>query len=749
MTANQGQRWTGISLTRTEDQAFLTGAAEFTADLRHPMLENAAFAAFVRSPYASASISSIDGSEALAAPGVLAVVTAADLDGLHRAPFAVPVDAPPQPVLAAHETLFAGEAVAAVVADTAALAADAAELVVVEYEPREPILDLGQAVAENALEQTRVSADVDDRPFDAAEIVVTRQISSPRQTPASIEPRVVAAVWQQGDLHVWSATQKPHGFRDSLALFLDTPPDHIHVIAPAVGGGFGGKVSRTAEEHLVPFLARLVGRPVRWHEARSENFATATQCRGEDIDITVAGTSEGRITAIRAHLVKDGGAYPMVGVLLPGGYTRPMANGCYDVEHVEFSSVGVLTNRVPTSAYRGAGRSPYVNAIERMVDIFAAATGLDPAEVRRRNLIRPDQMPYVTPTGGTYDEADYPGDLERALALVGYDALRSEQAARRTAGEGLQLGVGIASYNHMTTGGGGEEAAVTINADGTATVITGTTSQGHGHATTWAQIAADVLGIDPDEIVVIEGETDAISTGMGAVGSRSLQTAGIAVHNSAAQVFERAQLLAAQLLEAAPEDIVATPGVGLHVLGTPGLAVGWSDVAAAGLGTERELSCGDFYDTEGRNTYPSGCHVAVVELDTDTGAWTLLRLAGVDDAGPRVNPMIVEGQLHGGMASGIGQVLGEVMQWDDLGSPITMNFADYPIPSADQLPSFELETSATASSFNPLGFKGVGESGVIGATPAVHNAVIDAVAHLGVTHIDLPCTPERVWEAMR
>ncbi|MDG2112225.1 MAG: molybdopterin-dependent oxidoreductase, partial [Actinomycetota bacterium] len=434
---------------------------------------------------------------------------------------------------------------------------------------------------------------------------------------------------------------------------------------------------------------------------------------------------------------------------LPGGYTKPMANGCYDIEHVEFSSVGVLTNRVPTSAYRGAGRSPYVNAIERMVDLYASAAGLDPAEVRRRNLIRPEQMPYTTPTGGRYDEADYPGDLERALDRARYDAIRTEQAERRARGDRRQLGIGIASYNHMTTGGGGEEAEVTINADGSATIVTGTTSQGHGHATTWAQLAADVLQIDPEDIEVIEGVTDSIASGMGAVGSRSLQTAGLAVHNSANHVLVRARDLAARLLEAAPEDIVAGRGVGLHVVGTPGVSVSWSDVAAAGVGTDRELSCGEFYDTEGRNTFPSGCHVAVVEVDVETGAWTLQRLVGVDDAGPLVNPMIVAGQLHGGMAAGVGHVLGEIMQWDELGTPITTNFGDYPLPSADLLPSFELEASGTPSSFNVLGFKGVGESGAIGATPAVHNAVIDAVVHLGVTHIDLPCTPERVWNALR
>jgi carbon-monoxide dehydrogenase large subunit len=742
--------WTGRALSRLEDDALLRGAAAFTADLPHPWLDGALHVAFVRSPYAHARLTGIDPAPALAMPGVAGVVTAADLEHCHPSPFGVPIEGPEQqPILPSAVVRFAGQAVAAVVAATAAQAADAAEQVIVGYEPLTPTLDIGTALEASAVEATRVTTGDAAGALDDAEIAVTQVIWSPRQTPAAIEPRAVAAAWNGDELHVWSATQKPHGFRDSLALFLGADPSTVHVVAPQVGGGFGGKVSRTAEEHLVPLLARLFDRPVRWNETRSENFATATHCRGEHVEITLAGGRDGRLTALRAVLVKDGGAYPLVGLLLPDGYTRPMANGCYDIEHVEFGSVGVLTNRPPTSAYRGAGRSPYVNALERAVDIYAASAGLDPADVRRRNLIRPEQMPYRTPTGGLYDEAAYPPDLERALELVGYEELRAEQQRRRHAGDGRLLGIGIATYNHMTTGGGGEEALVAIRPDGSALVVTGSTSQGHGHATTWAQIAADALGMDPSEVTVVEGDTDAIATGVGAVGSRSLQTAGVAVHRAATEVHDRARELAARLLEAAPEDITATPGVGLHVVGTPGIAVGWAELASVGLGTPDELSCGDFYDTEGRNTYPSGCCIAVIELDPATGHWSLERFVGVDDAGPRVNPMIVDGQLHGGIAGGVGQVLGEVLEWDEDGNPLTTTFADYPLITAEQLPSFELEASATTSSFNDLGWKGVGESGTVGATAATHNAVIDALAHLGVTHIDLPCTPRRVWEAIR
>jgi aerobic carbon-monoxide dehydrogenase large subunit len=387
-----------------------------------------------------------------------------------------------------------------------------------------------------------------------------------------------------------------------------------------------------------------------------------------------------------------------------------------------------------------------------LVNVLVAEFGLDRSEVRRRNLIPPERMPYTTPTGALYDEADYPGDLERALAAVGYDTLRATQADRRRAGDRLALGIGIACYNHMTTGGGGEEARVSVDADGSATVVTGTTSQGHGHATTWAQIASDALGIPVERIRVVEGDTDAIATGVGAVGSRSLQTAGMAIHRAATEVADRGRRLAAELLEAPVGDlVVAEGGVGFHVIGTPARTVTWAEVAAAVADNGQpadELTCGDFYDTEGRNTFPSGTHVAVVEVDTETGLVRLRRLVTVDDAGTVVNPMIVEGQLHGGIASAVGQVLGEVILHDDAGNQVTGTLLDYPIPTADQLPSFEVGLSGTASSLNALGFKGVGESGTVGATGAVHNAVVDAVSHLGVRHLDLPCTPERVWAAI-
>ncbi len=744
---------TGSSLRRVEDDALLRGSATYTADIGDPRLEGAGHAAFVRSPIASGAIATIDVSDAAAAPGVLGTLIGSELDDEPAVPFALPVeDAGPQPLLPSAAVSFVGQVVAVVVAETAALAADAAELVVVDYEPLDPVLDLDEALETRTIESTRFHGGSTPAGVDAGEVRVDVRTWNPRQVPAAIEARSVAAAWTDDRLMAWAATQTPHAYRNNMAAQFGVPSDDIHVVAPQVGGGFGGKVSRSAEEYLVPLMARRLGRAVRWNESRSEHFATATQGRAERIDVSLAGTGDGRFTALRAELTKDAGAFPLVGVMLPAGFTTFIANGCYDIAEVEFQSVAATTNLPSTSAYRGAGRAPMIGALERAVDMYAARVGLDPAEVRRRNLIDPDAMPYDTPTGGVYDEADYPAAFERALELAGYSELRAEQLSRRGAGGSTEIGIGIACYNHMTMGGGGEAASVTVNPDGGATVVTGSTSQGHGHATTWSQIAADVLRISPDLISVVEGDTSAIDSGIGAVGSRSAQTAGIAVHRASAEVVERGRQLAARLLEAAVEDIVQADELGatagFHVVGTPARAIGWGELAAAGLDTDDELSCGDVFEPE-LNTYPSGTHVAVVDVDTETGGWELRQLIAVDDAGAVINPMIVDGQIHGGLASGIGQVLGEVMTYDDNGTPLTSNFADYTLPSSDQLPSFVTEHAPTATSINALGVKGVGESGTIGATAAVHNAVIDAIRHRGVGHIDLPCTPERVWSAIQ
>jgi aerobic carbon-monoxide dehydrogenase large subunit len=771
----------GQSLIRVDDPPLLRGQGCYVADVRDERLAGTGFVAFVRSPYAHARVLSVDTAAAVASTGVFGVFSAADLDVFPAGRFTAAVHSIfTQPLLAESRVRFVGEPVAVVVAETREAAVDAVEAVTVGYEPLPPVLDLDEALAGSVLlfephtaarlqptappEEPHTggnlvidtgwsgSENTGLNPFDTAPVVVRRRIMNPRQSPAPIEGRAVACTWlDDGRLAVWAATQRPHGFRDELAALYRLDPMSITVIAgPDVGGGFGGKTSRTPEERIMPFLARRVARPVTWVETRSEYLAAANQGRGERIDLELAGNNEGRILGLRARLVKDAGAYPITGAVLPGVWTAPGAAGCYDVAHVAFTSVSVATNRVATSAFRGAGRAPYLAALERTVDIFAARIGLDPAEVRRRNLVRPDQMPYRSAAGAVYDQADYGADLNRALELVGYDRWRAEQARRRQAGARQEIGIGIACYNHLTVGTGGEEAAVTILSGGRARIVTGSTSQGHGHATTWAQIAADVLGITVDRIEVLEGSTELTKTGVGAVGSRSLQTAGIAVHRAATEVVAEARLLAADLLEAAVDDVVLDPVLGaFHVVGTPARALRWAELAAEAESRSQELHCGEVYHNEGRNTFPSGTHVAVVEVDLETGATTVLRFVGVDDAGVRVNPAIVEGQLHGGIAAGIGQVLGEEVVYDPQGNLLTSTFLDYQIVTADQLPSFELAPSTVPTSFNELGFKAVGESGTVGATPAVHNAILDALRPHGVEHLDIPCSPQRVWEALQ
>lgn len=748
---------TGKSILRNEDPLFLTGQAKYLADLAGGELTGAAHVVFVRSVYAHARILSVDLSEALKAPGVLGAISAADKPVTPKGPYAPIIpDRFAQPFLAESHVRYVGEAIAAVVAETLAQATDAAEQVVVAYEELIPVVTLEHA-AEDPINivltakglGVKTAHDADR--FDQAAVLIKQCFINPRQVAAPIECRAVAASWSEnGHLHYWASTQRPHRIRDLLAEVYELPKEQIHAVAgPFVGGGFGGKGAPGPEEIFVPYLARIVQRPVRWTETRTENLTAAVQGRGEEVTVWLAGSAEGKFESIRVEITKDAGAYPSAGAGLPDFYSHPMLTGTYDIDHVEFDSVTLLTNRPPVAALRGAGRAPLIAALERAVDIYASHIEMDPGELRRINLIQPSQMPYPTRTGATYDEANYGQALERALDKADYPTLRADQAARRASHDSTQLGVGIASFNHKTAGGGTEQAIVKINSDGSVTVITGSTSQGHGHATAWAQITSDELGIPIDQIQVIEGVTDEIRTGVGAIGSRSLQVAGMAIHNAAQDVVEQSRVLASELMEAAANDVVLDKARGVfHVAGTPTRSVGWVELASASTERDSELGCDFTYDPEGKDVYPSGCHIAVVEVDTDTGSWKLLRYVAVDDAGVRVNPMIVDGQLHGGIALGIAQVLGEEVVHDAKGNPLTSTFMDYPIASIDQFCQFELEAQIVPSSFNAYGYKAVGESGPIGATPAAHNAVIDAVSHLGVTHIDLPVTPEKIWKAL-
>lgn len=769
----------GRAVARMEDHELVQGRARYLADLDLPPGLPHLHAVFVRSVEAHASIISIDTSEAVEAPGVVAVFTAADVDTIPAGRFARPIPACfAQPLLAEHRVRYVGEPVAVVLATTTATAVDAAELVVVDTEPLPVVLDLdaarrggnqlfpagtwprvqqpdpteGAKPIDGAVLDSGWRGDpVDDSRFDNADHVITLSVVNPRQTPAPIEPRAQVSWWEDDHLKVCATTQRPHGFRDELAELYQLDPSSITVETPAhTGGGFGGKTSRTPEERVLPHLARATGAAVSWVETRTENQLGALQGRGEEISYVLAGSADGRIEALRIELVKDSGAYPMTGAVLPLGYAVPNASGPYDIGHVEIRTISVVTNRVPTSAYRGAGRAPTVAGLERLIDVFAATIDLDPAEVRRRNLLPPEALPGTNRTGARYDEADYPSDLERLLAAADYDGLRGEQTRRRDAGASVQLGLGLSTFNLITVGGGAEEAGVTLLPGGRFLIVTGTTDQGHGHRTTWAQVAADVLGVDLDLIEVREGSTALTASGVGAVGSRSAQTAGSAVHRSSTELVARARAEAAALLEAAEDDIVLDLARGrFHVIGTPARALGWDAIADAVATDDRELSCGDVFDIEGNNSYPSGAHLAVVEVDIETGGVDVLRYVAVDDVGRRLNPMIVEGQLHGGIVAGMGQTLGEVIVEDERGTPLTATFMDYALPTSDVVPSIELIASGTPTSFNPLGVKGVGENGPVGATPALHNAIVDALTPFGVSHLDLPCTPDRIWHALR
>lgn len=756
----------GERVLRTEDPDLVTGRGTFIDNLDLP---GAAHVVYVRSPMAHARIARLDVATARSMPGVIGVFSHQDLVVAGLGP--LPIDMPflPQdirrPALADGVVRFVGELVAAVVAETRAEAVDAAEAVDVDYDPLPVVIDPEEAVrsVDALLFPEHGSNVVVDLPahrpidFGDCEVVVTRRLVNQRLAPSPLEGRVAASRWEEPDesgvsrLTHWQACQGAHPIREQLCAFYGLPPERIRVITPDVGGGFGAKAFFYPEDMLLPFLAESLGRPVRYTESRSESMNGLGHGRGQIQDVRLGGTRDGRILAYEMTVVQDAGAYPRFGAFLPF-MTGRMLTGTYDIPQAAMSAKGVVTNTVPTVAYRGAGRPEAAAAIERMVDLFATEIGMDPADVRRRNLVAADRFPYTTAMGTVYDSGNYPEALELALAAADYDTLRAEQARRRVAGDPVQLGIGLAAYVEITAMSGGEElGSVELFVDDEsvvrARVVTGTTPYGQGHRTTWAMLVADRLGLALDRVTVVHGDTDLVSRGSITGGSRSVQIGGTNVWRAAGVVADKARRLAARLLEADDEDVVLSPNGRFHVAGAPAIDVGWSDVARAAEDEQVTLDGeGDFAQTQG--TFPSGAHVAVVEVDTETGAVRLRQMFAVDDAGRIVNQLLAEGQVHGGLVQGIGQALFEEVIYDADGNPLTGNFADYGFPSAAEVPSFVTVHLETPSPLNDLGAKGIGESGTIGATPAVQNAVIDALSHLGVRHIDLPCTAQRVWEAL-
>ncbi|SDE78230.1 xanthine dehydrogenase family protein molybdopterin-binding subunit [Pseudonocardia oroxyli] len=742
----------GTRVVRTEDPVFLTRGATYTDDLTDERLTGALHLTLVRSPIAHATITSIDVDAAKDAPGVVAVFTGADCDLAPMLGFPAAHKAMLRPFLAVDRVRYVGEAVAAVLTEEAYQGEDAAELVDVDYEPLDVVVDMKEALKDEVLLFPEAGTNLvsgmhlnkEGRPedfFADCEVVVSKEIVNQRVAAAPLETRAATAFWgEDGRCTLFLSTQNAQAARDEVAGWMGIEPSQLHVILPDVGGGFGAKIGADPEFALVGWLSKKVGRPVRWNESRSENMTGMVQGRGQVQTITIGGDRDGTVKAYSLEVVADAGAYPRLGVALPM-FTRMMAPGTYDIPKVWSTASVVATNTTSTAAYRGAGRPEATQAIERAMDLFADAIDMDPAELRKRNVVRPEKFPFTTKGGAEYDTGEYAKAIDLALKAADYDGLRAEQKRRREAGDPLQLGIGVSSYVEITGGGAFvENATVQVHEDGTVTVLTGTSPHGQGHATAWAMLASEQLGIDVDKITVKHGDTDLIPKGAGTMGSRSLQTGGIAVHHAAIDLVELAKQRAADVLEANVEDLVVADG-SVQVKGT-GAAVSLAELAG-----REELKAFHEWDAK-KPTFPFGAHVALVEVDVESGKATVERIWAVDDAGPILNPLIFDGQRHGGIAQGIAQAMLEEVMWDEEGQPLTGTFADYGIPSAAELPSFDLVTMETPTTINTLGYKGIGEAGTIGSCPAVHNAVIDAVSHLGVEHIDMPLTPMRVWAAI-
>ena len=759
----------GTRVLRTEDPELLTGAVRYVADMAGDEAPGgpALHVHFVRSEYAHAEIVAIDTTEAANASGVVGVFTAADLGlpGFHS--MAKVHDHFARPPLATDRVRFVGEAVVAVVADNAIAARDAADLVRIDYRPLPVVVDPEAALGDTSTplfadHGNNVALTATGTPhaglFDDADVVVRGRFVNQRVAVAPLEPHAMAAeVGADGRLVVYGATQMPHLLQRLICAALALPKAQVRVITPPVGGGFGGKVGVYAEQVVVAALALRLSRRVMWVSTRSDDMLSLAHSRAQVQYAELGCKRDGPFTDLRVRLVGDGGAYPGMGAFLPAG-TRSMANGNYRLDAIDFDIAVAATNTTPTGAYRGAGRPEASAMVERIVDMAALELGIDPIELRKRNLLTPDVVPFTTLTGVTYDSGDYTTPLDLAAATVGYTELRSEQAARRAGDNPRLLGIGVAVYVEVTAGGGASEyASVRVNADGSATVLAGTSAHGQGHQTTFAMIVSDRTGIPVERIHLAAVDTDEVRTGGGTGGSRSLQLGGSAVQKASDALVDKARTLAARLLEADRDDIVVDTTAGtVGVVGVPARNLDWAALAQAAAdepdavdhldGTDGLAAQLDF--TQASATFPFGAHIAVVEVDRDTGKVTLLRHVAVDDCGTVINPVLVEGQQHGGVAAGVSQALYEQVVYDADGNPLTGNLMDYALPSAAEFPSFDVHSTQTPTPLNPLGAKGIGEASTIGSTPAVQNAVIDALAHLGVRHLDLPCTSQSVWQAI-
>ena len=781
----------GGIVRRKEDPGLVYGDGRFVDDIH---LTGELHAAFVRSPFARAAITSIDVSEALAMDGVRAVYTSDDVSDIGPLLAQVPIGKL-RPLLAEGRVNYAGESVAMVVADSAEAARDGADAVYVDYEPETPVIDLKAAASDDVKVHDDLESNVlltwlardwwpgvfelvDHRPAIAAAkerddtVVVSHEFVNQRLIPVAIEPRAVVADWQHGydAVTMYTSSQIPHAVAGAIAKMFGLAAHDVRAIAPEVGGGFGSKLNVYAEEVLVCFASRDLKRPVRWTETRREAANATIQGRDWIGTATITGTRDGEILGYELDALANMGAYTQnftVAIPLLGLW---VGQGQYDIP-MDWSVACVVTNTQTTDAYRGAGRPEALYYIERIIDMYAREIGMDPAEVRKKNYFKAEDMPAAVPSGLSIDSGDYANNLDALLEVADYGGLRAMQEAARA--EGRYIGIGLSTYLEICGFGPSVLAEigfgwdgyglpssfsgsglVRVNPDGTVTVVIGTGPSGQGHKTTWAQIVGDQLGMDTDRIRVAHGDTAESPMGIGTFGSRSAAVDGAATYEAAGKVRKKAAQIAAHILEASEEDIRFGDG-GAHVVGAPGHTVSWEDIAEVAYkphkgpeGLEAGLEAHALF-SPGNATWPYGSHLAVVEVDADTGNVEILRYIGMDDCGNQINPMIVGGQLHGGIVQGLGQAMFEEAIYDDNGNLLTGSLVDYPLPTAADVPSFELHHTVTPTDVNPLGVKGIGEAGTIGSAQTIVNAVVDALAPLGVKHVDMPLRPKNVWQAIQ
>ena len=767
----------GRARLRKEDAKLITGQTNWTDNIKLPGMLHIAF---LRSPYAHAKITRVDVSGALDQPGVIAAYSGADFAAEQGSlPCAWPVTPdiiiPAHPPMAVDEVRYVGEAVALVVARDRYTAADAIASIDVDYEPLPPVLDIRTALAADSpkvheagnksYEWVFANGDV-DAAFGGAPVVVERDYRQQRLIPCAMEPRSVVAQWIGDEVTLWSATQIPHVLRFALSAFFGIPEQNVRVIAPDVGGGFGSKLQVTAEEVLAVLVGRKVGKPVKWTESRTEGNLTVHHGRDQWQRIKIAADQDGRIRGLSVDLLADMGAYLMLvtpGVPLLGAFMFP---AIYKMDAYSFKCTGVFTTKMPTDAYRGAGRPEATFAIERIMDELAVELGMEPLELRERNWIKHEEFPFTTICGLTYDSGNYEAATAKAKELFDYDGLREEQRQRNERGDRIRLGIGISTFTEMCGlapsrvlgslsygAGGWEHAAIRMLPTGKVEVVTGSSAHGQGHETAWSQIVADELGVPFEDIRVLHGDTQVSPKGMDTYGSRSLAVGGLALVGACDKVVAKARIIAAAMLEASADDLEFSAGR-FAVKGDPDASKTIQEIALATFaahnlpdGVEPSLDSDSTYDPD-NFSFPHGTHLCATEVDTETGFVKIRSYVAVDDVGVVVNPLIVEGQVHGGLAQGIAQALYEEGVYDDDGNLVTTTLADYLVPSASDLPSYVTERTSTRAS-NRLGVKGVGEAGTIASTPAVVNSIVDALRSFGVRDITMPCTPERVWRAIQ